>query len=181
MDIKPEFTVTLAVILSAVLFTAGCMPSCNDPLQGNIKVFSTGAKGEEETTADQNQVTAPIKTPPVKQEITKRYITITESNSIFSIGIPKGYREERRVEAEKPIDFWFEYVNPEVELMVDGTPVEIPVRWTTEKLGFKSSVRSFSYTIYNSTSDFTSYNLHMVPTKTGEAVPAVTHEKYVVP
>lgn len=178
---KPMTLIAVAVILPSMLFTAGCMQSCNDPLEGEIKVFSSGAKGIEESPASPNQVTASTQIPPAANEYSERYITITESNSIFSIGIPQGYREERRVESEKPIDFWFEYVNPEVELVVDGSPVEIPVRWSTDKLGFKSSVRSFSYTIYNSTSDFTSYNLHMAPSKAGEAVKAVTREKYVVP
>ena len=126
-------------------------------------------------------ILSPPAAPSTTPDTTERHITITESNSVFSIGIPKGYREERQVIAEKPIDYWFEYIGENVTLTVNGNAVEVPVRRTTSKLGYTSSVTSFSYIIYNYSSAATSYNLRMTPSKAGDSVPAVTREKWVAP
>lgn len=178
MTIKPYLVILIGVLLSALLLT-GCATAGNDPLQGKIYTYSGTGKGEEA----QQPVTTPTATQPALQqnETTERHITITESNSVFSIGVPKGYREERQVTAEKPVDFWFEYISQGIVLNVDGTNIEIPERRTTSKIGYKSSVTSFNYTLYNPTSEYISYNLRMTPSKAGDSVPAMTREKWVAP
>jgi len=100
---------------------------------------------------------------------------------VFSIGLPAGYREERSVTAQKPIDFWFEYITPEMALEVNGRSVEIPVRRSTAKLGYTAGVYNFSYVLRNLSAQPLSYNLHMAPSKAGDAVPAVTREKWIAP
>jgi hypothetical protein len=177
MDIQPGFCLLIKTSIAALLLT-GLVTSCNDPLHGNLKVYPGN---NEEGQPPSNTYTAPAVTPSTKSETTERQITITESNSVFSIGIPKGYREERQVTAEKPIDFWFEYLGENVTLTINGNAVEVPVRRTTAKLGYTSSVTSFSYTIYNYSSAATSYNLRMTPSKAGDSVPAVTREKWIAP
>jgi hypothetical protein len=177
MIMKPGLLFLIAAVSAASMLT-GCVPSCNDPLHGNLKVYP-GNTGEGQLPS--TTYTAPAVTPSAKTDTVERHITITESNSVFSIGIPKGYREERTVTAEKPIDFWFEYIGENITLTVNGNTVEVPVRRTTTKLGYKSSVTSFSYTINNFSSAATSYNLRMTPTKAGDSVPAVTREKWIAP
>jgi hypothetical protein len=179
---KKGFYISIIIVLSAVLLT-GCFACSNNPLSGDIKVFSGTGKGETQSPADtiSNPNATPAQTAQSKTETNERKITITDSNSVFSIGVPKGYKEERQVTAEKPIDFWFEYIGENVTLTVDGNILEVPVRRTTAKLGYKSGVTSFNYSILNSSSAATSYNLRMTPSKAGDSVPAVTREKWTAP
>jgi len=166
-------------IPAVILIHSGCNAFACNPLQGGIKVYS-GSKGEE-----QQQVQPPA--PPVNQttalpnSTVERQITITESNSVFSIGLPAGYREERSVTAQKPIDFWFEYITPEMALEVNGQPVEIPVRRSTAKVGYTTNVYNFSYILRNLSAQPLSYNLHMAPSRAGDSVQAVTREKWSAP
>jgi len=179
---KTGLYVSSIILLSTVLLT-GCFACSSNPLTGDIKVFSGAGKGEEQIPSNTIPVpnTTPAQTTQSKIETNERTITITDSNSVFSIGVPKGYKEERSVTAEKPIDFWFEYIGENVILTVDGNVVEVPVRRTTAKLGYKSSVTSFSYSVFNSSSAATSYNLMMIPSKAGDSVPAITREKWIAP
>lgn len=171
------FFISLAIPISLLL--SGCNAFACDPLQGGIKTYS-GSKGEEQQQA---QPPAPSAGQPTAQynSTTERQITITESNSVFSIGLPAGYREERSVTAQKPIDFWFEYLTSEMALEVNGHPVEIPVRRSTAKVGYTANVYNFSYVLRNLSAQPLSYNLHMAPSRAGDAVPAVTREKWIAP
>jgi len=168
--------ITIAIPL--ILLLSGCNAFACNPLQGGIKVYS-GSKGEEQ----QVQPPAPPVNQPTAQpnSTVERQITITESNSVFSIGLPAGYREERSVTAQKPIDFWFEYLTPEMALEVNGQPVEIPVRRSTAKLDYTANVYNFSYVLRNLSAQPLSYNLHMAPSKAGDSVQAVTREKWSAP
>jgi hypothetical protein len=112
----------------------------------------------------------------------ERQVTVTEANSVFSIGMPPGYTEERQVTAQRPIDFWFEYVPADnVTLEINGVDVQIPDRWSNARVGYASNVTSFSYVIKNSSMQAISYNLHMLPSKAGDSVPLVTKEKWSAP
>jgi hypothetical protein len=162
-----------------ILLQSGCSGFACNPLQCDIKVYS-GNKVEEP------QLVLPpapaVNQPPAQaNSITERQITITESNSVFSIGLPAGYREERSVTAQKPVDFWFEYLTPEMALEVNGQRIEIPVRRSTAKSGYTTNVYNFSYVLRNLSAQPLSYNLRMTPTKTGDSVPAVTREKWIAP
>ena len=171
----PAFAISVVVLISGL----ACIPSS----PADIKVFSGVQKGvpEQEFPATASQ--PPLPQPPAQPNTTNvRQVTITASNSIFSIGIPAGYTEERRVTAQKPINFWFEYLpSDNVSLTVNGSAVEIPVRRSSARLGYQENVTGFSYVIKNQTSQPISYNLHMVPSNTGDSVPAVTSEKWTAP
>jgi hypothetical protein len=166
-----------AFSLVAIMVVAGV--ACN-PLQGDVKVYSGSKGGEQQTT--------PPPTPPLTQSPaqpnnpTERQITITAANSVFSIGMPAGYTEERKVNAQKPIDFWFEYLpSDNVSLEINGVAVQIPARRGGSRLGYTSKVTSFNYRIKNLTSQAISYNLHMEPSTAGDSIPAVTMEKWTAP
>ena len=169
----------ISVALPLILLQSGCSSFACNPLQGGIKTYS-GSKGEEQ---QQTPPPAPlVSQPPVQTNSTmERQITVTESNSVFSIGLPAGYREERSVTAQKPMDFWFEYLTPEMALEVNGQPVEVPVRRSTAKVGYTANVYNFSYILRNLSTQPLSYNLRMTPSKPGDSVPAVTREKWIAP
>jgi hypothetical protein len=96
--------------------------------------------------------------------------------------MPPGYTEERQVTAQKPIDFWFEYLpSDNVSLEINGVDVQIPAPQSSARLGYTSSVTSFSYVIKNSSLQAISYNLHMVPSNAGDSIPAVTQETWIAP
>jgi hypothetical protein len=172
-----KFFICMAIPL--ILLQSGCNAFACNPLPGGIKTYS-GSKGEEKQQA---QPPAPLVSQPPSQtsNVVERQITITEGNSVFSIGLPAGYREERSVTAQKPIDFWFEYLTPDMALEVNGQTVEVPVRRSTTKLGYTTNVYNFSYVLRNLSAQPLSYNLHMAPSKAGDSVPAVTREKWIAP
>ncbi|MGA9048468.1 MAG: hypothetical protein WB588_05690 [Dehalococcoidia bacterium] len=164
--------------LIAIMLTSGF--ACS-PLQGGIKVYSGGNKlGGQEIT---QPPTPPVTQYPVQSNNpTQRQITITAANSVFSIGMPPGYTEERQVNTQKPIDFWFEYLpSDNVSLEINGIAVQIPAPQSSARLGYTSNVTSFNYVIVNYSSQAISYNLHMVPSKAGDSVPAVTQETWIAP
>jgi hypothetical protein len=166
-------------MLVCVVIFAGCVCAPGDPLGGKIYTFSSGEKGIEKNPNLTQPAThqQPFQKPP---ETTTRNITVTDSNSVFSIGMPAGYREERQVTAQQPVDFWFEYLQSGMELRVNGQLVELPERWSG-KIGYTQRVTSFSYTLKNGTGQSQSYNLRMVPSQTGASVQAVTTEKWIAP
>ena len=169
----------ISIAIPLILFLPGCTAfSCN-PLQGDIKVYS-GSKGEGQ---QQTQPPAPFAAQPPAQanSTVERQITVTDSNSVFSIGLPAGYREERSVMAHKPLDFWLEYLTPDMALEVNGQTVEIPIRRSTAKIGYTSNVYYFNYVLVNLSAQPLSYNLRMAPSKAGDSVPAVTREKWISP
>jgi len=176
---KAKLKLIILTAIPVILLQSACSAFACNPLKGEIKIYS-GNKGE-----DQQQVQPPAPSfsqSPVQTNSTmERQITITESNSVFSIGLPAGYREERSVTAQKPVDFWFEYLTPDMALEVNGQPVEIPVRRGTAKLGYTTSVYNFSYVLRSLSAQPLSYNLRITPAKTGDSVPAVTREKWIAP
>jgi len=168
----------LAAVVIMVLAT-GCQACSPDPLQGGIKVYSGDKGGEVEQPS---VVPTPVTPPPANPvDTTERQATVTDANSVFSIGVPPGYREERQVNAQKPVDFWFEYLTPDMSLTVNGVPVEIPVRRGTGKVGFTSGVTGFSYVMKNLSGQYLSYNLRIVPSTPGDTVPMVTRETWTAP
>ena len=163
--------------LMAIMLIAGF--ACN-PLQGDIKVYSGDKGGEQEITPP----SAPSLTQSTVQpnNTTERQVTVTAANSVFSIGMPAGYTEERQVTAQKPTDFWLEYLPSEnVTLQINGIDVQIPARRSNARLGYMPGVTSFSYVIKNASLQAISYNLHMLPSKAGDSVPVVTKEKWTAP
>ncbi len=170
---------TARVICMLLLISLITTFACN-PLQGDIKVYSGDKGGEQKTTPPSAPSLTQSPVPP--NNPTERQLTVTAANSVFSIGMPAGYTEERQVTAQKPIDFWLEYLpSDNVTLQINGVDVQIPDRWSNARIGYTSSVTSFGYVIKNSSTQAISYNLHMVPSKAGDSVPVVTKEKWSAP
>jgi hypothetical protein len=120
--------------------------------------------------------------PPTQdseEDYVVRNIVVDQQNSIFSIGIPAGQSEETNVTAQEPIDFWFEYLPAETKLEVNGVEVQRdPFHWET-KIGYTTSVTKFEYKISNTTGNYVSYNLHLVPSAAGESVPVVVRQRWI--
>jgi hypothetical protein len=161
----------------ASMVASGCVCRPADPLQGGIKVYPGNTAGQD---TQPTQPQPPIATPATDKPV-ERQITVTESNSVFSIGMPPGYTEERYVTAQKPVNFWFEYLTPDVELIVNGKRIDIPQRRTSTKLAYTTDVFGFNYVIRNLTPQAISYNLHIEPSQPGSTVPAYTREKWTPP
>ncbi|MDD5311799.1 MAG: hypothetical protein PHO26_02015 [Dehalococcoidia bacterium] len=167
----------LIVLSAALIFTAACCANPANPLQGGIKTYPPASPDDQEITAPP----APPASPAIQPaQTTERQVTVTAGNSVFSIGLPPGYKEERQVTAQKPIDFLFEYVTSDMSLEVNGVPVETPLRWA-DKIGYTTNVTGFKYVMKNNSSQAVAYNLHMVPSKQGDSVPVVTKEKWTAP
>jgi hypothetical protein len=120
---------------------------------------------------------------PSPQESDENYIVrnivVDGRNNIFSIGIPAGQTEETEVAAEKPVDFWFEYLPAEVKLEVNGEEIQRdPFHWET-KLKYTTSVTKFEYRVFNTTGQYISYNLYLVPSANDEAVPVIVRQRWI--
>jgi hypothetical protein len=113
------------------------------------------------------------------EDYTVRNIVVDQQNSVFSIGIPAGQREETEVNAQKPVDFWFEYLPAEAKLEVNGEEVlRDSFHWET-KIKYTTSVTKFEYRISNTTGEYISYNLHLVPSVSGESVPVIVRQRWI--
>jgi len=112
----------------------------------------------------------------------ERHEIVTDANSVFSIGAPAvGYIEERQVTAQQPVNFWFEYLNPDMSLTLNGVPVEITSQRGAGMTAFTSGVTSFNYVLRYNSKEQLSYNLRIVPSATGTSVPIVTRETWTAP
>jgi len=161
-----------------MLLAAGCQSCAPNPLQGGIQSYS-GSKWEE----PQHPQTPPSQ--PAQQSKTQtmeRHEIVTDANSVFSIGAPAvGYIEERQVTAQQPVNFWFEYLNPDMSLTLNGVPVEITSQRGAGMTAFTSGVTSFNYVLRYNSKEQLSYNLRIVPSATGTSVPIVTRETWTAP
>jgi len=169
--------VALALVL-VILPAAGCGSCAPDPLPGGVKIYS-GDKAMEPEQQPQTPPPQPVTQPAIQTK--ERHETVTDANSVFSISAYPGYREERQVNTEKPVDFWFEYLTPDMSLTLNGVPVEITTRYGAGKTAFTSGVTSFSYVMKNTSTQQLSYNLRIVPSTPGTSVPMVTRETWIAP
>jgi hypothetical protein len=173
-------TGTVFFCVLTMLFTGGCTCLSPDPLHGNLKVFpGTPDEGQGQPPAASTQ--PQLSSPAQPASPVERQVTVTASNSVFSIGLPPGYTEEREIKASKPIDVWFEYLTNDMSLEVNGTAVPIPERRTTAKTGYFTGVTQLKYVMKNLSAQALSYNLHMLPTNAADKVPVVTREKWTAP
>jgi hypothetical protein len=166
----------LLTITIATLFLA-CIPSHPAP---DVQIFTYPPRDtKQDTTAAPNFQSVPA--PPIKpkEEYIERNIVVDERNSTFSIGIPPAFRERTEIIAQKPVDYWFEYLPAEAKLEVNGIEVQRnPFRWET-KIGYTRAVTKFEYQITNSTGKDIAYNLHVVPSVSAESVPVVVRQRWI--
>jgi hypothetical protein len=167
------------LLVSAIFSMAllSCRQSSQQP--GDIPIY-TFPPQQNQPGAEPGSSTPVTPLPPdTKGDYIVRNIVVDERNSIFSIGIPAGYREQTEVTAQKPIDFWFEYLLADAKLEVNGVEVQRdPFRWET-KIKYTTSTFKFEYQITNKTGNSISYNLHLVPTVPGQSVPVVVRQRWI--
>ena len=167
----------VTVAVASLICFSSCCGNPADPLKGGIKVYPPSSPDQQQPAPATQPASPPLTSQP---QTTERHVTVTASNSIFSIGLPPGYREEREVSAQAPIDFWFEYLTSDMSLEVNGNHIEIPIR-RADKISYTTSVTAFKYVLKNNSAQYLSYNLHMLPTKQGDSIPLVTREKWTAP
>jgi len=172
-------TIHSYVLLSIEILCIVVLSCKQSPQQPDVQIYTFPSP--EKQPIDEPESNASISPLPQenKEKYVERNIVVTEQNSIFSIGIPAGSTEKTEVITEKPIDFWFEYLTADAKLKINGVEVKRDhFHWET-KIGYSKSVTKFSYQIFNTTDNYISYNLHMVPSVAGETVPVVVRQRWI--
>jgi hypothetical protein len=174
MMIKTCFILTFVI---AGIF----MGACNQlPGGTNIPIYTVPPQNEK-----RNQVPPPSSPPqahpstkPTDQTIT-RTIVIDERNYVFGIGLWAGYIEEREITAQRPIDIWFEYIPDEMQLEINGVTIQRSQFSREYKPGYTAGVTNLRYKATNPTVKDMSYNLYLIPSRSGDSVSAIVKEKWI--
>jgi hypothetical protein len=173
-----------AALIALVLLTStGCACTPNDPLGG--KIYTTSPATDTGETGQPAAITVPqpAATTPAQSKVqeVERQITVTRTNSEFTIGLPAGYTEEREISASKPVDIWFQYITPDMSLVVNGDTVQVPERRSMSKLGLVQGVTHLRYVLKNLSANYLSYSLRIMPATQSGDVPVTTREKWTAP
>jgi hypothetical protein len=126
----------------------------------------------------QDTLTQPEQDDEHSDDFIERHIVVDARNNVFGIGVPAGIKEETEVIAAEPIDFWFQYLPEEVLLEVDDIPVQRSGRWEF-KIRETTDAMHFKYVVKNPTSEYASYNLHLVPAIEGHAVEVTVIQRWI--
>ena len=166
--------------LLATIVLSISLLACRQPAEPDVPVLAFPPREEQ---VNENPEQGLQESTPSQEEQDQGYvirnIVVDNHNSVFSIGIPSGQQEQTKVEAEKAINFWFEYLPAEAKLEVDGTEVERDTfHWET-KIRYTESVTTFEYCIYNTTRTYISYNLHLVPIASADSIPVTVRQRWL--
>jgi hypothetical protein len=174
----------LLVILIPITVLIAANLSCqgSNTIPGNVEIHTyPPANNESEFQMQQNGSSTQnqLNSPNInRDQSVDRNITVDERNNVFPIGIPAGYKENTAISAEKPIDYWFEYLPAEAILEIDGNEIQFDSsRWNT-KIAYTKSVTNFSYQITDNSTSSISYNLHIVPSVPGQSVAVTIHQRW---
>jgi hypothetical protein len=173
---KNLFFIVSIVILSSitVISCSSSVPSSQDDI--HMYTFDQG-DGSMTPTGEPPTPNQPVPNISDSQKYVRNEV-VTEQNSVFSIGIPANYTEKTEVTAEKPVNFWFEYVPDDMQLKVDNQIVQRdPTQWEF-KLRYTENVTKFKYEARNDSSGMMSYNLYIIPSDAGDSVPVTVTQKY---
>jgi len=172
-------------LITTLLLTGTVIISCTKP-EPDVPIYTYSPDFDKQ---EENNNTTPAPTtnkppalqaePPSDKNSVERNIVVDEQNSVFSIGIPSGQKEQTEVEAEQPVNFWFEYLTADAKLVVNGKEVERNPFIFETKIGYTESVTRFNYEITNSTGQMISYNLNIVPAASGAKVAVKVHQKWL--
>jgi hypothetical protein len=170
---------TSIVISIAVLciLTLSCRHT--PPQTDDIPIYTFPPRGDQPDNAPEQESPVITQSQDEEDNYTVRNIAIDRNNSVFSIGIPAGQCEETKVTAENPIDFWFEYLPAEATLEVNGEEIQRDPFHRETKVNYTTAVTDFEYRIDNTTGNYISYNLHLVPSASGETVPVVIRQRWI--
>jgi hypothetical protein len=161
-----------------MIIAAGSAMSCAQPTP-NVPVILV----PPQPTANQPVMPSPNpggSQPPTLYDTSPvtHNVVVNANNTIFTVGIPIGYQENTTVTAQKPVDFWFQYLASDVMLEVNGKVVpRDPTKFET-KIGYTKNVTQFSYHIVNTTGSIIDYALNMVPSSPGESIPATVTQTW---
>ena len=166
-------------ILLVVLFSCAGVLSCRTQ-NPNVPIYFYPPQDNQTNPYPSQNVTGTSKPPLINNsESAEHDIIVDRTNNVFSIGIPAGYEEKTEVTAQKPIDFWFEYLTSDVKLEINGAEVQRnPFIWET-RIGYTKNITKFSYNIINTTGSTISYNLHLVPSNEAESVSVVVYQTWI--
>jgi hypothetical protein len=165
-------------LLLAFVIVAGSAVSCAQPTP-NVPVIlvppppSTNQPLQPSPTPGGSKPPTLYDTSPVTHNV-----VVNASNTIFTIGIPIGYQENTTVVAEKPVDFWFQYLPSNVVLEVNGKVAPRDPTTFETKIGYTKNVTQFSYQIVNTTGSIVDYALNMVPSTTGQSIPVTVTQTW---
>jgi hypothetical protein len=169
------------MLLFTCLFIIGCQPIGNSK-SPEVDIYTFPPKTDSPSPAmtpgqpqDLTQSSQTADKP--RQDYVEHRIVVDEHNNAFPIGIPSITKEETEIIAEERIDFWFEYIPDDLELEVDGAVVQHSLHWEF-KTRYTTGVTKFRYVITNSTSNFYSYNLHLIPAKAGDSVSVMVRQRW---
>lgn len=166
------------LVACVFLFIAGCQSlGYSKSPEVDIYTFQSGDESPSPTPYSEQSQDFKTSTEKAQQDYIERQIVVDEHNKVFSIGVPANTMEKTEVVAEKPIDFWFEYVPDDLKLEVDGVVVQRSSNWEF-KIRYTADVTKFEYIATNSTSNYYSYNLHLIPTKAGDSVNVTVRQKW---
>jgi hypothetical protein len=161
----------IPIVATLLFISLSCQSVPSRP--DDIKLYNfdqgNGRLGQNNTQPEQNYSGTQVF---VRNQI------VTEENSIFPIGIPEKYVEKTEVSAQRPVNFWFEFVPDNMELKVNNQAVQRDfTKWET-KVGYTEQVTKFSYEATNRSAGMMSYYLHIVPSTGGDSVPVNITQKY---
>lgn len=170
---KKSYIFILIITLTLILLSCQSIPSSEE----DIKLY-TFDQGDGQLNQNNTQTTTQQKgNESTKQEYVRNEI-VTEQNSYFSIGIPEKYIERTEVTAQKPVDFWFEFVPENMELKVNNQAVPRDfTKWET-KLSYTEQVTKFNYEAVNRSNAMMSYYLRIVPSNRVDSVSITVVQHY---
>jgi hypothetical protein len=171
----------LIFILSIIILSTIAIISCSSSVpssQDDIHMYTFDQNdGSMTPTGEPPTPNQPVPNISDSQKYVRNEV-VTEQNSVFSIGIPAKHTEKTEVTAQKPVDFWFEYVPEDMQLKVDNQMVQRdPTQWEL-KLRYTENVTKFKYEVRNDSSGMMSYNLHIIPSSTGDSVQVTVTQLY---
>lgn len=171
---------SLYILLISTLLLAGVIISCQSVPSGPDDIeFYTFNQGNDEFTPNRTPSTQQQDKDNTDVQKNVRNIVIDEKNNVFAIGIPARWMEKTEVTAQKPVDFWFEYLPDTAQLIVNNQTVQRdPTKWEF-KISYIQNVKEFKYEVKNTSNELISYNLHIIPATSGDQVPAVVIQQFI--
>jgi hypothetical protein len=171
----------LIFILSIIILSSITIISCSSSVpssQDDIHMYTFDQSNGNMTPAQEPSTHNQL-VPNVSDS--QKYVrneVVTEQNNVFSIGVPANYTEKTELIAQKPVNFWFEYVPDDMQLKVDNQIVQRdPTRWEF-KLRYTENVTKFKYEARNDSSGMMSYYLHVMPSNAGDSVQVTVTQRY---
>ncbi len=172
----------LVHLSTAIVILCIFIMSCDKSDQPEIPLTTYPPhQNQSRSVSEPNAVsnTPPQDEPDKNKDVYLRTIVVDEHNNVFPIGTLASQNEQTEVNADKPVDFWFEYLPEQVKLEINGKEIQRDTMHWELKIGYTKSVTKFSYCIYNTTGGDIAYILHIVPSSEGDSVPVIVRQRWI--